>query len=87
MHICWYNIRMSQEVTDLLKKALALTVEERAQLAGSLLESLDDTSEDPASVEAAWNEEIARRMEDMDSGRVKPVSLEEFRRKLSSAAE
>ncbi len=35
----------------------------------------------------ATNEEIARRIEDLDSGKVKPVSLETFRRKLSSAAE
>jgi putative addiction module component (TIGR02574 family) len=56
-------------------------------LAGSLLESLDGAPDDPEAVEAAWNEEIARRIEELDSGKVKPVSLETFRRKLSSAAE
>lgn len=78
---------MTQDATELLKRALALSEEERAELAGSLLESLDDTHEDPEAVEAAWNEEIARRLEDLDSGKVKPVSLDAFRRKLSSAAE
>jgi putative addiction module component (TIGR02574 family) len=78
---------MTQESAELLKKALTLSVEERAELAGSLLESLDDARDDPQSVEAAWNEEIARRIDDLDSGRVEAVSLEEFRRKLSSAAE
>jgi hypothetical protein len=34
---------MTQEVSELLKKALALPAEARAALAGSLLESLDDT--------------------------------------------
>ena len=76
---------MGNEANDLLKKALTLPVAERAELAGSLIESLDEA--DDESVKAAWDEEIARRMEDLDSGRVKPVSLEEARRRLSSAIE
>ncbi len=76
---------MNREATELLKKALSLSVEERADLAGSLIESLDDSEDD--SVAAAWDEEIARRMAELDSGKVKPVSLEEARRRLSSAIE
>jgi putative addiction module component (TIGR02574 family) len=76
---------MTQEVLDLLKKALNLTVAERAELAGSLIESLDES--DDESVQAAWDVEIIRRMEDLNSGKVKPVSLEEARRRLSSAVE
>lgn len=76
---------MSREATDLLKKALALPVSERADLAGSLIESLDDAEDE--SVAAAWEQEVARRMEEVDSGKVKPVSLEEARRRLSSAIE
>ena len=76
---------MTQEAADLLKKALALPVSERADLASSLIESLDDASEN--SVAAAWDEEVARRMADVDSATVKPVSLAEARRRLSSALE
>ena len=76
---------MSEDAIEILKKALTLPVSERAELAGTLIESLDD-AEDP-SVETAWNAEIIRRMEEFDSGRVKPVSLEEARRRLSSAIE
>jgi putative addiction module component (TIGR02574 family) len=76
---------MSREATELLKKALSLPVEERADLAGSLIESLDNSEDD--SVAAAWDEEIARRMAELDSGKVKPVPLEEARRRLSSAIE
>ena len=76
---------MTSEANELLKKALTLPVEERAELAGSLIESLDET--DDQSVKAAWDAEIARRMEDLDSGKAKPVSLEEARRRLSSAVE
>jgi putative addiction module component (TIGR02574 family) len=75
---------MTQEATELLKRALALTAEERAELAGSLLESLDGVHDDPQAVEAAWNEEIARRIEDLDSGKAKTVPWEEVRHRISS---
>jgi putative addiction module component (TIGR02574 family) len=72
---------MTQEAADLLKKALSLPVSERADLAGSLIESLDETQDE--SVAAAWDEEVARRVADIDSGAVKPVSLDDVRRRLS----
>ena len=75
---------MTQEATELLKKALTLSVEERAQLVDSLLESLDEPREDPAVVEAAWNDEIRRRIEDLDSGKAKTVPWEEVRRRASA---
>jgi putative addiction module component (TIGR02574 family) len=76
---------MGDEANELLKKALTLPVAERAELAGSLIESLEEAEDE--SVKAAWDEEIYRRMEDLDFGKVKPVSLEEARRRLSSAIE
>ena len=75
---------MTHDATELLKRALALTVEERAQLAGSLLESLDGAPDDPEAVEAAWNEEIARRIADLDSGKARTVPWEEVRHRISS---
>ena len=76
---------MTQDVSELLKKALTLPVAERAELAASLIVSLDRAEDE--SVEAAWEEEIGRRMADLDSGGVQPVSAEEARRRLSSAIE
>ncbi len=73
---------MTQEVTELLKKALSLPPEARAALAGSLLESLDETVD--ASAEAEWNEEIARRIRQLDSGKVKPIPWAEARRQVSA---
>jgi putative addiction module component (TIGR02574 family) len=70
---------MMQEAQELLKKALALPDKERADLAGSLIESLDDTVDENA--EAAWQEEIVRRLEDVQSGRVKTTSWDEVRQK------
>jgi putative addiction module component (TIGR02574 family) len=74
---------MSRELTEFQNKALALPAAERAKLAGSLIESLDDIEDE--SVEKAWDAEIARRIENLDSGRVKPDSLDEFRRRLRLA--
>jgi putative addiction module component (TIGR02574 family) len=73
---------MAEEISDILQKALALPAEARAALAGSLLESLDEHPLD-SGVEAAWSEEIARRFEELDSGKVKPVPWAEARRQIS----
>jgi putative addiction module component (TIGR02574 family) len=75
---------MTHDATELLKRALALSAEERAELAGSLLESLDGAHDDPEAVEAAWNEEIARRIADLDSGKAKTIPWEEVRHRISS---
>ena len=76
---------MSREVSELLKKALELPVTDRAELAGSIIESLDHAKDE--AVKEAWDAEILRRMEDLDSGRVKPVSHDEVLRRLASAIE
>jgi len=78
-------VPMSSEVNELLKKALTLPVTERAELAASLIESLDQAED--KSVADAWEAEIVLRMEDLDSGRVKPDSLDEFRLRLASSIE
>ena len=70
---------MTQEADDLLIKALMLPAEDRAAMAGSLLESLEEPV-DP-SAEEAWNEEIARPIADLDSGKAKTVPWEEVRRR------
>ena len=50
---------MSDEASELLKKALGLPAGARAALASSLLESLDVTVDE--SAEEEWEQEIARR--------------------------
>ena len=70
---------MSPEVADLLKRALALTVDERAALANTLLDSLEETGE---SVQAAWDEEVARRMQDLQAGKAVTVPWEELHQEL-----
>lgn len=70
------------ETSELLKRVLELPAGARAALAGSLIESLDDTVD--TSVEEAWNEEIARRIRELDSGAVKPIPWREARRQISA---
>jgi putative addiction module component (TIGR02574 family) len=70
---------MSPEVAELLKRALALTVDERAALANTLLESLEHRDQ---SVQAAWDEEVARRMQDLQAGKAVTVPWEELHQEL-----
>jgi len=52
---------MSDRAQTLLREALKLSPEERADVAAELLASLDDSdAEDPAAVQAAWAAEIER---------------------------
>ena len=67
------------EASDLLKKALALPDHERAELAGNLINSLDATVDEDA--DAAWQEEIARRLNEVEAGKVKTVPWDKLRRK------
>jgi putative addiction module component (TIGR02574 family) len=70
---------MTQEAHELLRKALALPDKERAELAGNLISSLDATVDQ--DVDAAWQEEVARRLHDVQSGKVDTVPWEEVRQK------
>ena len=73
---------MTPEVSDPLKRALALHQNARAAVAHSLLESLDETLD--ASAEEEWSREIAHRIEQLDSGKAKPIPWGEARRQISA---
>jgi putative addiction module component (TIGR02574 family) len=69
-----------------LKQELAqLAIEERAEIAQFLIDSLEEETDEDA--EAAFREELQRRSDDFDAGRAKgrPVEevLEELRKKYS----
>jgi putative addiction module component (TIGR02574 family) len=69
--------QMTPQVSQLLEKALALSTQERGALIDRLIESLDDAPAEEG-VEAAWEEEIKRRMDDIRSGRVKTIPGDQF---------
>lgn len=53
---------MTDRAQALLREALMLLPDERADVAAELLASLDEPpAEDPATVQAAWSKEIERR--------------------------
>jgi putative addiction module component (TIGR02574 family) len=72
---------MGTKFDEVSTAALQLGVEERAQLAGRLLLSLDEPSE--SELESLWLEEAERRLEEFHEGRVRSVPADEvFRRAM-----
>ena len=75
---------MSTPVGDLFRQASTLDERDRATLAGLLLESPEhEVDED---VETAWQEDIERRLAELDADSVKLVPWEEVKAKLRQAA-
>jgi hypothetical protein len=66
---------LAMNLAEVQKQALALSENERAQLAASLLETL------PPEVEIS-DEEVLQRDADLDSGRADEISHEEFVRRV-----
>jgi putative addiction module component (TIGR02574 family) len=64
-------------VEELYERASALAPADRAELAGLLLESIEDQPEE--GVEEAWAAEIERRIADYRAGRVRMIPWSEAR--------
>jgi putative addiction module component (TIGR02574 family) len=71
---------MSRTFTDVWKEAAELSDEDRAALAGLLIESLEGDP-DP-DVEAAWAAEIEKRVAELDAGTVENIPWEQVRQRL-----
>jgi putative addiction module component (TIGR02574 family) len=71
---------MKPDPAKLLHEALKLSPEERAALAAALLDSLEERVDEGA--EAAWASEVARRLQELDSGRVPSVPWAQARRMI-----
>ena len=71
---------MTSRAQELLREALTLPIDERADVAAELLASLDDAgAEDPAEVEAAWAAEIEKRARRVMAGESQGIPWEEVR--------
>ena len=68
----------------LLTEALQLSAEERAALAGELIQSLD-VEVDP-DAEAAWSAEIRARLDRVEAGKATTIPWSEARRRIHAAA-
>jgi putative addiction module component (TIGR02574 family) len=73
---------MTERAQELLRQALVLSVEQRAEIAAELLASLDEKADDPAEVEAAWAAEIERRARRVLSGESTGERWDEIRRRI-----
>jgi len=74
---------MTRAVEELYEQASHLPAEDRAELAGKLLESIEEPADD--GVEEAWAAEIERRMTDYRAGKVKTIPWAEVRAFLHRA--
>ena len=70
---------MTPEVAKLLEQALSLSVEEQEALADSLISNLGEKW--TRGVLAAWDEEIKKRIADLDSGKAKTIPWTEVRQR------
>jgi putative addiction module component (TIGR02574 family) len=66
---------MSDLIEELAQRGLALSPEDRARLAERLLDSLQDPA--LATIEAAWDEEIERRVAAYERGEVRTFEAED----------
>jgi putative addiction module component (TIGR02574 family) len=70
---------MSNSPSEVRSAALSMKPKERAKLAEQLLASLDGPERN--EIDAAWAEEIERRIDEMESGKVKGIPAEEVFKK------
>jgi len=71
---------MARAVRELYAEASELNPSERAELAGLLLDSIDEPIDE--GIEEAWAVEIERRMAEYRAGRVKTIPWSEVRARL-----
>jgi len=66
---------------NVIEQALKLSETERLEIAEALYESVDGAA-DPGAQEA-WDAEIKRRLNELDSGKVKSIPWAEARRRIA----
>jgi putative addiction module component (TIGR02574 family) len=72
---------MSRDLKSVFREVFDLPENERATLAGLLIESLEPAPED-GEVEELWAEEAERRWREIEAGTAETISWEEVRAKL-----
>jgi putative addiction module component (TIGR02574 family) len=73
---------------DIEAQALQLPAEQRGRLVERLLQSLEpESQETPEAIAQAWDEEIARRLDDLEAGRTQPIPYDQVRTELRALIE
>lgn len=71
---------MVRNTEDILYDALQLSTSERAALISRLMASLDPQIDE--QIDAAWADETASRVREMDEGKVRMVAWDDVREKM-----
>ena len=71
---------MTDKTQVIVEQALKLSPNERAEVAEQLIASLDEAPD--TGVELAWQEEVQRRLGQIERGEVKTIPWEEVQRRL-----
>jgi hypothetical protein len=74
---------MSRNLNEVFQEATRLPERDRATLSGLLIETLDPVCEPDA--EAAWSEEIKRRLAEIEAGTVELILGNKFERNCSAS--
>ena len=72
---------MQSSSESILDQALKLPVNERAEVAEQLIQSLDSNPD--IDIESAWQQEIQRRLSEIDKGIAKTIPWEEVKHRLT----
>lgn len=76
---------MAAILKELEHQALQLSPQERGELIHRLIVSLEGPVEDtPEAIAQAWDEEIARRVADMEAGRTQWIPAEEVFKEIDA---
>jgi putative addiction module component (TIGR02574 family) len=77
---------MTAILEELESQALQLSPQERSKLIHRLIVSLEsESTESPDVIAKAWDEEIARRVADMEAGRTQWIPADEVFKKIDAA--
>lgn len=74
---------MTMPIQDIEAEALQLPPAERGRLIDRLMQSLEPEPDDtPENIAKAWDEEVARRIDEMDAGLTESIPYEQVRAEL-----
>jgi putative addiction module component (TIGR02574 family) len=71
---------MTNDEREIIEQALGLPPKARAELAGRLIESLEEAVDE--NVEEAWASEVAKRVHELDTRKVDTVPWSQARRSI-----
>ena len=75
---------MPKSLSDVVQDAAALPSTDRLMLARLMLDLTESDLESPDQLQSEWDEEIQRRLQELRSGQVAGVPLEEVKRRIEA---